>query len=91
LTASTETRQTGQISRKTEKIGTPLEDRRSNFLKMAELHPCSPSDGDVVEYLTNEFPDIYLASIPFDPDKIFWGVTMTGRKAFGKRQGCTGI
>jgi len=60
------------------KASTPIEDQIPNKSNIQSMrHP--PTDSDVVEFLTNSFPDLYMASGDFSPDRIEWGETWSGQ------------
>jgi hypothetical protein len=52
---------------------------RSNFRKIQEIRLTPPSDADVLEFITNAFPDLYLDMGSFGPVALLWG-EMRGMK-----------
>ena len=69
------------------KAFTPAVDHRSNLEKIKEIrshHP--PSDDDVLEFLMNSFPDLYLELGNFGPAELLWGETRSGRGEFMKEE-----
>ncbi|EDR02102.1 uncharacterized protein LACBIDRAFT_295499 [Laccaria bicolor S238N-H82] len=59
---------------------TPVADRVSNLVKIRRIREHPPTDADVVEFLTNAFPDLYLAHGDFGPEGVSWVETMSGRE-----------
>ena len=63
------------------KENAPVSDHRSNQEKIQEIRPHPPSDDDVIYFLKNSFPDIYLDLESFTPvdEDFLWGMTKSGR------------
>ena len=57
---------------------TPVADQVSNISKIRQIRHHPPTDDDVVDFLTNSFPDLYLAPGEFGPEGIDWGETWSG-------------
>lgn len=58
---------------------TPLEDQISNMSNIRKIRPHPPSDEDVVTFLTDAFPDLYLEPGHFCEGDVLWGRTDSGR------------
>lgn len=58
---------------------TPIADQVSNMSKIRDIRSQPPTDNDVVDFLTNSFPDLYLAPGDFGPEGVSWGETWSGR------------
>jgi len=65
---------------------TPLADHVSNKTKIVAIRAQPPSDADVVEFLTDAFPDLYLKLSTFREGDITWGETISGRGAADKEE-----
>jgi hypothetical protein len=61
------------------KPGTPVADQVSNMSKIRQIRHHPPTDNNVVDFLTNSFPDLYLASGDFGPQGVDWGTTLSGQ------------
>lgn len=48
--------------------------------------PLPPSDGDVLVYLTDTFPDLYLKICSFCEGGVLWGKTFSGRDGTVKEE-----
>ena len=57
---------------------TPVNDQVSNLSK---IRHCPPTDSDVIDFLTNSFPDLYMAPGDFGPELegVSWDETLSGR------------
>ncbi|THH08078.1 hypothetical protein EW146_g9110 [Bondarzewia mesenterica] len=60
------------------KDSTPVEDQKSNQSKIQEVRNKLPTDADVLDFLTNAFPDIYLVPGGLSAGE-HWGYTSAGR------------
>jgi len=58
---------------------TPVADQVSNMAKIQEIRSHPPTDNDVVDFLTNSFPDLYMAPGDFGPEGVDWGKTFSGQ------------
>jgi hypothetical protein len=58
---------------------TPVADQVSNMSKIRNITRYPPTDNDVVDFLTNSFPDLYMAPGDFGPEGVSWGETWSGR------------
>ena len=58
---------------------TPIADQIPNMSKIKQIRHHPPTDGDVVDFLTNSFPNIYLFFGDFGPGCVSWGETWSGR------------
>lgn len=52
----------------------------SNLTKIRQIRDHPPTDADVVDFLTNSFPALYLAPGDFGPEGVSWGETWSGRE-----------
>ena len=58
---------------------TPLADQIPNRTKIRQIRFQPPTDGDVITFLTDAFPHLYLKAGSFNENDILWGETTTGR------------
>lgn len=69
------------------KENTPDIDQISNMKKIRQIHSHPPSDNDVLEFLTNSFPDLYLDLGNFSlAELVLWGETKSGRGEVAKEE-----
>lgn len=68
------------------KNGTPLVDQIPNKLKIQQIRAQPPGDGDVVTFLTDAFPDLYLEPSSFREGNVLWRETASGRDAADKEE-----
>jgi hypothetical protein len=59
---------------------TPVYDRVSNKSKIRNMRDGPPTDDDIINFLTNHFPDLYMAPGDFGPQGVDWGETLSGRE-----------
>lgn len=59
---------------------TPVADQVSNMSKIREIRDGPPTDDDVVDFLTNSFPDLYLAPGDFSPEGVDCSETCSGQE-----------
>lgn len=66
---------------------TPDQDQIPNQTKVRQIRHQPPTDTDVIDYLTNAFPDIYLISAgEFGTKGTLWGETISGIQAVGQER-----
>jgi len=65
---------------------TPLANHVSNKTKIAAIQAQPPSDADVIEFLTDAFPDLYLQLKTFNESEVVWEETISGRGAADKEE-----
>lgn len=53
-------------------------------MKIQAIRTHQPCDGDVVDFLTNAFPHLYLETKKLTEDDVLWGETITGRDSAAK-------
>ena len=68
------------------KRSTPFADQVSNKTKIAAIRTQPPSDSDVIAFLTNAFPDLYLKLSTFREGDVLWEETMSGQGATDKEE-----
>jgi len=59
---------------------TPLADQIPNKIKIQQIRTELPCDADVVDFLTDAFPDLYLESARFREDDELWKKTFSGQQ-----------
>jgi hypothetical protein len=58
---------------------TPLANQVSNMSKFQNIRNYPPTDNDVVDFLTNSFPDLYMAPGNIGPEDVSWHETWSGQ------------
>lgn len=59
----------------------PVADQIRNMMTTQQIRTEQPCDGDVIDFLTNGFPDLYLKLGGFPQGKVPWGETSPGRES----------
>lgn len=65
---------------------TPIIDQVLNVVKIRAIRTSAPCDSDVVDYLTNAFPHVYLEQNGFLENDVLWGETISGRDSADKEE-----
>jgi hypothetical protein len=68
------------------KLFRPPSDQVPNQIKIQAIRAQPPKDADVIAFLTDAFPDLYLNLSTFSEDDILWGETVSGREAADKEE-----
>jgi hypothetical protein len=63
------------------KANNPVADQVSNKFNIRKIKPRPPTDNDIIDFLFNSFPDLYLVNYPpsSESETVVWGETSSGR------------